>query len=102
MVAEAEESGEFKKHIYGIATALEEGKRKNTARLLTNEEADLPTFSPDGEKLAYLRLGESEFQIWIYDSNTKQHQKLTQMRHGVGTIFLVTGWEKSGIYSPLL
>ena len=83
VVAEAEESGEFKKHIYGIATALEEGKRKNTARLLTNEEADLPTFSPDGEKLAYLRLGESEFQIWIYDRNTKQHQKLTQMRHGV-------------------
>lgn len=83
VVAEAEESGEFKKHIYGIATALEEGKRKNTARLLINEEADLPTFSPDGEKLAYLRLGESEFQIWIYDRNTKQHQKLTQMRYGV-------------------
>ena len=83
VVAEAEESGEFKKQIYWIATALEEGKRKHTARLLINEEADLPTFSPDGEKLAYLRLGESEFQIWIYDRNTKQHQKLTQMRHGV-------------------
>lgn len=81
VMAKAKENGDFSKHLYAIDLSQPDGKRQ--AFLLLEEEGDLPSFSPDGKKVAYLRRGMSENQIWIYDRETKSHKQLTTLRHGV-------------------
>lgn len=77
VTAKADDSGRFPKHVYWMDL------RGGEPVLLTEEEADRPAFSPDGERIAYLRKGKTDPQIWIYEKNTNSHRQLTSLRHGV-------------------
>ena len=54
VTAKADDSGRFPKHVYWMDL------RGGEPVLLTEEEADRPAFSPDGERIAYLRKGKTD------------------------------------------
>lgn len=80
VVQKADQTGRFVPRIFLIDTEWGE-----ISPLFEDsaQEADAPAFSPDGQKLAYLRKGKTENQIWVYDRESRKHKKVTSARHGV-------------------
>ncbi len=74
------ETGGFIPHIYEVGTQDGEIKQLATAE---NSTEDVPAYSPDGGRLAYLCTRSDEKQVWVLDLGSGETRQLTTLRHGV-------------------
>ncbi|MGI6343506.1 MAG: prolyl oligopeptidase family serine peptidase [Bacillota bacterium] len=76
-------SGEFFSKIYRI-TGTDSVKPSEPVFVA---EGELPSYAPDGRRLAYLAASAGETQVWLLDLETGEKRPLTSLRHGVKGFF---------------